>query len=169
VALAFGVSILVPIWRLGMRRWGLVLALLGAGASLALLSLFSTEAHARIATVSIQQPPNGARIDSFHLRVEGIVAPASSVVTLLVRSESDDRWWVQDVVRADPKSGKWLIDAYVGTPTEGVHQSFTLIALASDDDVLFNLLAGRHLRRGMVLGTVPPWNRSALRVVWRAR
>jgi hypothetical protein len=170
VALAAGGSTFLVVRRLRMRpSMSLLAAVLAAGACLALLSLFSAEAPARKASVTIEHPPNGTRVEGYRLRVEGAVHPASSLVTLLVRSESDDRWWVQDVVHPDPQSGRWLIDAYVGTSTEGVRQSFTLLALASDDGVAFNLLTARHLQRGMSLRIVPQWNRSPLHVVWRAR
>jgi len=151
------------------RRLVLALALLVAGAVFASLYLFGIEARPRRVEVAIRQPTNGTRVEGHRLRVEGVVRPASSLVTLVMRSESDEHWWVQDVVRPDPQSGLWFIDAYVGTPKVGARQSFTIIALASDDGALFNLLAGRRLSRGMTLGTVPLWNRSSPHVIWRER
>jgi hypothetical protein len=170
LALAAGALTFALARRLGLGpRLGLALALLGASAGFAALYLYSTEAQPRKVDLAIRQPKNGARVEGNRLRVEGVARPASSLVTLVVRSESDERWWVQDVVRPDPQSGLWLIDAYLGTPTEGVRQSFTIVALASDDGVLLNVLAGRRLSRGMTLATVPLWNRSSPCVVWRAR
>lgn len=170
LALAAGALTFALARHLGLGRWlALALALLGASAGFASLYLFSTEAQPQKVDLTIQRPRNGARVEGYRLRVEGVARPASSLVTLLVRSESDERWWVQDVVRPDPQSGLWQIDAYLGTPKEGVRQSFTILALASNDGVLFNVLAGRRLLRGMTLETVPLWNRSPPCVVWRAR
>lgn len=170
LALAAGGLTFALARRLGLRRWpGAALALLGAGAGFASLYLFSTEAQPRKAVVTIRQPPNGTRVAGYRLRVEGVARPADSLVTLVVRSETDEHWWVQDVVRPDPQSGLWSIDAYLGTPTQGVRQSFTILALASADGTLFNLLTGRRLSRGMTWWTVPLWNRSPPQVVWRER
>lgn len=168
-ALVAGGLVFAVARRFTLRPWRrFVWSFLGASVAFAVVSLVSMEARPSEVTVTILQPPNGARVEGSRLRVSGVVQPPGALVTLVVRSETDDRWWVQDVVRADARSGEWSIEAFVGTPTEGRGKRFTILALASADSALFHVFTGRLMARGMSPHSVPLWNRSPLHVVWRA-
>ncbi|HEX5715229.1 MAG TPA: hypothetical protein VF179_03655 [Thermoanaerobaculia bacterium] len=151
------------------RRPTLVASLLATIAVLALLFFLRTSLRPRAVELHITRPEGGAIVEGFKLRVEGTANPTEALVTLAVRSEKDKTWWVQDLVRPDPVSGRWAIKSHLGTPTEGKGENYYLVVLASADMPLTNFLLGRRLRTGMRLQSIPPWNQSKPLVVWRQR
>ena len=104
--------------------------------------------------------------------IEGRVSPPDARVTVVVRSETDIRWWVQPVVtaeRTDALTGHWSVRAHIGTPTEGRRQSFELVALASADSRLFDALTGRAFMSGTPQDNIPLWTQSEPVVIWREK
>jgi len=69
----------------------------------------------------------------------------------------------------DDRAGEWSLTAHLGTRNAGLDENFQIIALASDDSAVFNLVTGRFIRRGLVLRVVPLWNQSNLVIVRRVR
>lgn len=155
--------------RIGMRRrptWAA--GLLAAAAVLILLSiLLRTSSEPRPVHLQILRPPNGLTIEGHKLRIEGTANPAGALVTVVIRAETAEGWWVQDLVRPDPVSGRWSIEGFLGTPAEGGGENYSLVALASAEDPFTRFLLGRRLRAGMVVRTIPLWNQSEPVVVRR--
>lgn len=152
-------------------RWTVAVVLLAVAATIAGLTLYRDAAGQRRVQVSIDVPASGHTVEGYRLRIAGTVHPADAEVAVLVRSEIDDHWWVQPVVRADRTGdgpGRWSVNGYVGTARDGRGENFQLVALASADGRLFNLFTGRYLRRGYRLGTIPPWPMSDPVVIHRA-
>lgn len=168
LALLGGGAVFLLAGRIGVRRRPtLVASLLTAIAVLALLFVLRTSLKPRHVELHITRPEGGAIVEGYKLRVEGTAKPAEALVTLAVRSEKDQTWWVQDLVRPDPVSGRWSIESYLGTPNEGRGEHYYLVALASADGPFTSFLLGRRLSTGMKLRTIPPWNQSEPIVVWR--
>jgi len=134
------------------------------------LRLIPLVLHPEPCTVSISSPQTGHMVDGYQVTVSGNVAPKTARVTVVVRSESDLRWWVQEIVHTeniDNSLGEWSLTAFLGTLDEGLNKNFELIALASNDSVIFNLATGRFLRQGLTLPVVPLWSQSDLVIVRR--
>src|SRR5215213_572078 len=112
----------------------LFLAVIVMGGTVGGLYLFSAYARPAPVTVTIVSPTDHSEFRGHRMQVMGIVSPPSSSVTLVVRSEKDLRWWVQDVVRVEKVEGsvgQWSIDAHIGSLKEGRRENFYIIALAS--------------------------------------
>ncbi len=164
-----GVAVAVLCFSMHIRSWQVwiigVLAVVGSWSSLWIRSVTLTPVPCH---VTVTSPSTGAILQSKNVEVNGNVKPASAIVTIAVRAESDTHWWIQDVVQPDPISGKWNIAVTLGTDTAGKGQAFELIALASTESVLSNALAGRYLYKGLRITDLPVWNRSSLILVTRA-
>ncbi len=168
LALLSGGLVIALSGSIGLRRrpsW--VAGLLAFAAILSASLVLHTGFRPRPVEVRITRPSNGAKAAGYKLRVEGTARPSRVLVTLVVRSESDDRWWVQDVVQPDPATGRWAIESYLGTPEQGGGENFYIVALASADGPLTNFLLSRRLRPGMVVRAMPRWNQAEPLVVRR--
>lgn len=121
------------------------------------------------ANIVISKPQSGYILHDTELYVEGIVSPAESTVVVMVRSESDNKWWIQSAIQPQEKIngiGKWTMKAYIGTKKEGINQTYNIIALASNDSPFFNFITGRALI-STTYGSLPTWNKSEPIVVLR--
>lgn len=173
VALAIGA--LAAAAARGIRlRWvpSLLVAAVAAGGALAGLYLWASAAKPTPVVVAIVEPKSMEQVEGARLRVSGTVSPSRARVTLLVRSERDLRWWAQSVVTSADAGGgvgSWSIDAHLGTREAGARENFQIVALASADGSLFNLLTGRAVSGNTTLTSVPLWEKSAPVVVRRTR
>jgi hypothetical protein len=152
-------------------RWlpSLVLVTVVASGTLAGLYLIRSYVRPTPATVTVSGPML-TELTGTHLRLRGTVTPAQSRVTVVVRSETDQRWWVQSVVSAENDgsgAGRWAIDAVIGSAQEGNDENFQIVALASADSFAFNLITGRFLFKGNTLRNMPQWQQSEPIVVRR--
>jgi len=139
-----------------------------------LTSLFLISLHVRPAPVraEITSPVSVQHVSGDQLMIEGRVSPPDARVTVVVRSETDTRWWVQSVVtaeRIDALTGHWSVHAHIGTPEAGQRQSFELVALASANSRLFDALTGRAFISGTPQDKIPLWAQSEPVVVWREK
>lgn len=155
-------------------RWApsALLALLGLIATVSLLFAFRTYWPSRPATVTITSPREGRQVGGTQLLVSGTVQPADARVILLVRSETDVQWWPQlppTRVLRDDGVRTWSVDATLGTDDTGIGQNFMILAVASADSSLFNLLADRWADDTRARTTVPRWSLSNLVVVRRTK
>jgi hypothetical protein len=155
---------------IGLRRglWPVV-GVLSCSAACAGLILFSVSWRPAVAVVKITDPPAFSMTGGYRLRVKGTVSPSAARVTLVVRSEKAIDWWVQQTASVDSNEarGTWTIDAFLGTPSQGSFQSFQVIALASPNPWLLDLLSGRCLMAGQRSKKVPDWSQSDPIVVRR--
>jgi hypothetical protein len=158
---------------LNLPRRTAAVGAVGAGAAmLGLLVLLRLSTEPGSAVVSITSPRPSTHVEGYQLQVSGTVRPAHARVTLLVRSERDPRWWVQTVVHPrtiEGTTGLWSIDARVGTATEGIQETFYIVALASSSTYWHDIVSGHDLTTGRRLLAVPAWSQSEPLTVWRAR
>ena len=150
VFLAAGAAWLGLITARGLRvrfplRIGL--ALLFAGASIAVLLLVRTQYSSRPVDVRVDDPASGALVEGCRVRVSGTVSPSDARVGVAVRSETDNKWWIQPYVEATagPEANRWSVEVFLGTTREGVGQNFLVVPLASTDPVFMDVVTGRHL------------------------
>jgi hypothetical protein len=146
-------------------RWACALVI--ALATWSVLSVYAMVASPRSCRLTITSPPTGIETHGYNIRVVGTVKPHTARVTVAARSESDTRWWIQQIVEPSDSSGIWSLWVNVGTPTAGKGETFELIGLASNDNSAFNVLTGRYLRGGLAVSGTPRWNRSPLIVIRR--
>jgi hypothetical protein len=159
------------IGRIASLRIGLVW-ITSIGASLLTLSalwLFSITSTPRPCQVTITSPPNGMEVHGPEITVTGTIAPTTARVTVVVRSETDVRWWVQEILDKRHHSGDWSLTARIGTQQAGLGETYEIVALASDDSYLFNLFTGRFLYHGLRNSAMPLWNQSQLIVLRRVK
>lgn len=155
-------------------RWTpvLIVAVLAATATVAILLVARLYKAPRPVQVIIVSPRGGADVSGTRIRVAGTVAPEGATVMLLVRSERDLHWWPQDRVtkgRGPGNIGTWSVDAHLGTERQGPGESFIVLAVASNDPWIFNLLTDRWINLRSVQRTVPRWGRSEPAVIYRIR
>jgi len=132
---------------------------------LLLLYIYVHNTQTNYCKVWITSPHTGIMVKDTVLKISGIVNPASARVTARVRSEHDTCWWVQEIVRAEKQEGnegQWSLTAYIGTKETGVNENYEIIALASDDGNIFNLLTERYIYSGLTRPSVPLWYQSDL-------
>jgi hypothetical protein len=145
---------------------------LAAAACFAGLYMYSTYMPSKEVILVVESPTIGAQVASDVVRISGSVDPPGAAVTVMVRSETDERWWIQDpATRAEDGTGRWTIEAHLGTKTEGLGrdgrgETFNVIAIGSADSSLFNLLTGRTLTAGPY-ETTPRWAQSSPLIVRR--
>lgn len=166
VAAAISVGRLLRMSRIMLA----VFAMLCVLAVVAVARLARTVVPAGPVQVEITAPRNGLWVEGTSLSVEGIVRPAGARVTLVIRSERDPRWWVQPVVRPSRIAdgvGYWTVKGSLGTKTEGIGQTFEVVALASLNNIIFDLLTGRYVTEGDFYHNVPLWSQTPPLVVWR--
>jgi hypothetical protein len=139
---------------------------LGTAAGLVLFSLLWQPAAT---TVVITHPPAFSVAHSHYLQMKGTIASKKARVTLIVRAETDTQWWVQEIIYVNDRASlsAWTVDALLGTPSQGVGENFHIIALASPNPRLLDLLGGRDLVKGQRLKKVPDWSQSEPIIVWR--
>jgi hypothetical protein len=110
-------------------------------------------------SVIVVSPKNNSKIAGTKLHVVGTVSPSDSRVTLIASSETDRFWWIQPFAEV-AKDGSWSSDVYLGTKTEGVNELFQIVALASANSILYDLLTNRYLVTGTKRTTIPNWGQS---------
>ncbi len=119
----------------------------------------------------ITSPPNNSVVTGFLSSLRGTIAPLFVQITAIVRSESDNQWWVQEITSPTSASGKrrgdWTVRAYFGDEENGKGNQFEVIALASNKPVLERLLLGIYLTQGMTIDTVPQWCQSEVLLLRR--
>ena len=147
----------------------LVMSIAAAVVTGSFLWLFAVISQPQACKVLVTSPSSGTEIRGYQIDVSGKVEPPTAQVTLIIRSETDKRWWVQDIIKPQKLSGSWSLTAQVGEENVGVNETYELIALASNDSALFNLFTGRFLYKGLTLHQTPGWNLSELILIRRTK
>jgi hypothetical protein len=155
-------------------RWLLssFLSTLVAAASFAFLFLFSTGFQPSPVKVQIDSPETNDIFSNNRVRITGTVSPADARVTVAIRSEKDPMWWIHSIVRdksTENDTGKWSVIGYLGTLESGINENFHIIAIASSDDWLLEILTGRSLKANKPTNHLPPWPPSIPVVVRRVK
>src|SRR5438105_3223301 len=106
IALTFAGAVTVCS-RLFRFRWYIccILGIITGISSMAALYLYRMNVRPTSAIVTIKSPENNVLIEGYSLRVVGTVNPPSAHVALIVRSETDLRWWVQSIVLPSQAKG----------------------------------------------------------------
>jgi hypothetical protein len=157
-------------WLVGSRAlrmaWipAVMLALLVAAGVFGALYLFRSHASPSPVQVSITSAQSGDLVVEKSVQISGTVVPNNASVTVIVRSEKDMKWWIQDMAKVkirDDVIGQWQTTVLLGTQSEGIDENFQIIALASSDNMLFNILTGRYITVGQPCDRIPRWENSA--------
>ena len=167
ILLAFILSFVLG--RALSMRTGVVLILSLAGVVItgAFLLIFSAISQPQPCKVMITSPKNETEIRGYQINVSGNVDPPPARVTVIVRSETDKKWWVQDIIRPKKPSGSWSMNAQIGEENVGADETYEIVALASNDSRVFNIFTGRYLYKGLTLNQTPGWNQSELVIIRR--
>jgi hypothetical protein len=176
VVLLAGTIAAAAAWGLNLKRsrWllggGFVLGLLLASLAIAWRATLSPSP----VSVEITAPEPQTEFSNFEITVEGNVSPPWARVYALVHPHTTDQWWVQNLPpfrHADlgGKSATWETTAYIGTETLGVDDSYDIIALASNEPLLLDILIGRYLQPAETRNELPFLNQSNVVTVRRVR
>jgi len=117
--------------------------------------------------VTITKPVDGEHVNMRYL-VQGTVDDPHSKVHVIVHPLSVSSMWVQPppLVNTD---GRWKTNVYFGTHNQGTDEKYEVVALATNENFLVNLLTGNSLREGQILKGLPRiTNRSNIVTVTRA-
>jgi len=165
-------------WLVGSRviriRWipALFLAILVMTSIFCGLYLFCTYAKPTPVKVIIALPKSGDQVTEPYVVISGTVIPNNARVTLVVRSEKAIKWWIQnmaEVKTVEGVAGQWQTKVSLGTQEEGIGENFQIIAIASADNVLFNILTGRHFTVRQPCDNIPKWEQSEPIVLRRTK
>lgn len=165
-------------WFMGSRAlrmaWvpSAMLALLVIAGVLGALYLFRSHAKPSHVQISITSPQSGKSVTKKSVQISGIVMPNNASVTVVVRSEKDMKWWIQDMAKVKIRNdviGQWQTTVLLGTQSEGINENFQIIALASSDNMLFNILTGRYITVGQPCDKIPRWENSAPVILRRTK
>ena len=124
--------------------------------------------------VNITSPKPATEVDGFKITVQGDVLPQWARVYVLVHPSTTDQWWVQDLpqfrrIESEDKPAIWSTTAYLGTEELGATDYYDIIALASSDPVICDILTGRYLRPSETVRVLPLLNQSNPITVKRIR
>ena len=81
-------------------------------------------------------------------------------------------WWIHSIVRAkstENDTGKWSVIGHFGTLESGINENFHIIAIASSDNWLLEILTGRSLKANRPTIHLPPWTPSIPVVVRKVK
>jgi hypothetical protein len=176
IALSVFLAILCGgLWRIAnpsVRKLHLVLLVLisaiafyGGLASLRLMSSGQV-------TVIIDEPASRTVSRNRRLLVRGAVSPATARVQLFVHPWNSNRWWVQEtpaVVGIEGDSATWETQVFLGTEDQSFNETYEIVAVGSDDSLLFDLLAERYFRPGDQLSSLPLLSRSQTLIISREK
>lgn len=121
-------------------------------------------------SVTVEEPASSTRVSARVLLVRGTVLPARARVQVLVHPWSSDRWWVQRtpvVVEVVGDSATWEAQVFLGTEEQGNNETYEIVAVGSDDALLFDVLAERYFPVGSQLASLPLLSRSQTLVISR--
>jgi hypothetical protein len=165
-------------WLVGSRAlrmaWvpAFMLALLVIVGVWGALYLFRAHASPSHVQVSITSPKSGDLVAEKGVQISGTIVPNNASVTVVVRSEKDMKWWIQEMAKvkiSDGVVGQWQTTALLGTRSEGIGENFQIIALASSNNTLFNILTGRYITVGQTCDRIPRWEQSKPVVLRRTK
>lgn len=146
------------------RRWGISLVV-GVCTLVAVLSMLYLWPDPENVEVTIIKPADGDGT-SLWVTVEGTVDPPDSRVWLLVHPSQDTKWWVQPPVEVLPQ-GVWRREINLGNHHEGAGEYFQVLAVASDNPAIIEILRNRNLHSGARLIQPPALPNTAIVTVWR--
>jgi hypothetical protein len=116
----------------------------------------------------VSEPKEGAEVGQ-RAMVKGKSVPVPEVVYVLVHPQSANTWWVQEFPLVQ-KDGNWSVNAYLGTESLGIGESFDIVALATDEGPVMRLLRDVDLAPAQQLSTtIPLLAKSNLVTVKRTR
>ena len=143
---------------------GLLLTVMayGALAGLSAIPAGATE-------VTIDFPPSGMVVEEPEVKVSGTVSPPDARVFVLVYPWDSNRWWVQaEPTLTESNSGSaWETTVVLGSNALGSEEGFEIVAVASRDPLLFDVLNERYYEPGQELDSLPPLSRSNSATVFR--
>ncbi len=100
--------------------------------------------------------------------IEGSVVPPEARVILLVHWVHDNKWWIQDSVKRG-SLGAWQANINLGTRQKGAREQFQVVALASTNPWIIDVLRGYWLWDGMTVARPPSLPRSEVLTMWRSQ
>jgi hypothetical protein len=107
--------------------------------------------------------PLQATVQGTQAQIQGTVSPKNSRIYVLVHPIHTNKWWVQAVPSISDdatESATWTSIIYLGAENAGQGEYFEVIALASADSLIADILSGRFLSIGEVVETFPMLSRS---------
>jgi hypothetical protein len=121
------------------------------------------------AAVRLATPIPGASVDGPRVTVTGTVDPPDARVGVIVNPETAvDSWWVQDKIKVDVQSGRWSGIARLGNDMAGSEVTFSVMAFASSEPWILQVLGHRSFHAGQILKAPPPAAQSDVVLVYRS-
>jgi hypothetical protein len=117
--------------------------------------------------VVIESPQQGAAVEGDWIVVKGTVNPPGTRVVLLAHPCRDVNWWVQPDMKV--VGGAWKCEANLGTSAKGGGECFQLLAVASRDPWLVDILKESSLWKRGTCPRPPRSSNSPVVTVWRSQ
>ena len=118
--------------------------------------------------ITITEPTTGASVEMTYI-VKGSVGSPKAKIYVLIHPISTSLYWVQNSPNVD-FDGSWESTCYFGTESEGVSESYEILALAYVEDWYRILNKNIKLKSGDVLKELPPnFNQSNIVKVIRKK
>jgi hypothetical protein len=111
---------------------------------------------------------DGAVADDELFEVRGTTTPPDARVAVLVREGRNPRWRVQAPIETI-NNGRWSLRVHLGDDHGGVGEHFEVVAVASTNLWLIDLLRGRLMWTGETLACPPALSASNVVTIWRRR
>lgn len=116
-----------------------------------------------VANVTMELP---AAVRGSWITVEGTVFPQDAKVYVLVHPAKADGWWVQpEAIKG--VAGAWKADVNLGTPQNGKDTYFQVVAVATTNPAVFDLLCNFELHNGHPVPRPPALPGTKILTVWR--
>ena len=151
ITIGFVLALIVQKWKKGPLP-----PLVGLVVAIATLSMLISAERipTRYVNITIIKPHDGDAVEMRQI-VEGETTNHDATVYIFIHPLSTDTFWVQNlpVVGSD---GSWKAECYFGTNTQGIDETFEIIALASLDYWFLRWLKPLKLKPGDILKELPP-------------
>lgn len=124
--------------------------------------------------VTIDSPRSETTVDGITTVITGTISLAEARVTVLVHPRDSNRWWVQErpVVTitgsAENRIATWRTTIYLGTETRGKGEAFEVVAIGSQDSILFDILTERYVPVGAEITSLPELSQSNPVILYRS-
>lgn len=152
-------------WSTGGRRiWLSIISGTAATLSIYLFSIFWFGGP--VAQVKIKVPPDLLATNRSWITIEGTVSPPDARVHVLVHPNQDLYWWVQQEATKGIQ-GAWRAEVSLGIPENGKGTHFQVVAVASTNSIIFDVICNLGLAEGDQLERPPALPSTDMITIWR--
>lgn len=167
--MAFAVGVLIS-HLLKLKKTLYILAVILSLLCAFLLTQYLSTIPSETIEIKILQPNPQFETRSKILKVSGTVSVPNCHIYVLIHPAKTDLWYVQSLPKyVDSKPQQWQVECYLGTNKKGLDDTYDIVALVSNGNLLLDILKNRYMYPGQRLKELPLLSKSNVVTVKRNR